>query len=55
MHFIIKLIHDHVLEVLYWLTEDQVAEIFMKTLTEVNGTLITTLECGQMLLLETKL
>ena len=38
MHFIRKLINDHVLEFLYFLTEDQVEEIFMKTLTEVKFT-----------------
>lgn len=38
MHFIKKLIHDHVLEVLYCPTEDQVADIFTKTLTEVKFT-----------------
>ena len=38
MHFIKKIINDHVLEVLYFLTEDQVADIFMKTLTEVKFT-----------------
>ena len=32
MHFIKKLINDHVLEVLYCPTEDQVADIFTKTL-----------------------
>jgi hypothetical protein len=36
MHFIRKLINDHVLEVLYCLTEDQVVDIFTKTLTEVK-------------------
>ena len=38
MNFIIKLINDHVLEVLYCLTEDQVANIFMKSLIEVKFT-----------------
>ena len=38
MHFIRKLINDHVLEVLYFLTEDQVADIFTKTLTEAKFT-----------------
>eukprot|EP00253_Pinus_taeda_P012224 PITA_12224 len=33
MHFIRKLIHDHVLEVQYCSTDDQVAEIFTKALT----------------------
>lgn len=36
MHLIRKLISDHVLEVLYFLTKDQVANIFTKTLTEVK-------------------
>eukprot|EP00253_Pinus_taeda_P032645 PITA_32645 len=34
MHFIRKLIHDHVLEVQYCSTNDQVANIFTKALTE---------------------
>eukprot|EP00253_Pinus_taeda_P021274 PITA_21274 len=34
MHFIRKLIHDHVLEVQYCSTDDQVADIFTKALTE---------------------
>ena len=38
MHFIRKLINDHVLEVLYCPTEDQVADIFTKTFTEVKFT-----------------
>jgi hypothetical protein len=38
MHFIRNLINDHVLEVLYCLIEDQVADIFMKTLVEVKFT-----------------
>ena len=38
MHFIKKIINDHVLKVLYCLTEDQVVDIFMKTLTEVKFT-----------------
>jgi hypothetical protein len=38
MHFIKKLINDHVLEVLYCPMEDQVAYIFTKTLTEVKFT-----------------
>jgi len=33
MHFIKKIIHYHVLEVIYFLAEDQVADIFSKTLT----------------------
>ena len=38
MHYIRKLINDHILEVLYCLIEDQVADIFTKTLTEVKFT-----------------
>ena len=38
MHFIRKLINDHVLEVLYCLTEDQVVDIFTKALTELKFT-----------------
>eukprot|EP00253_Pinus_taeda_P002241 PITA_02241 len=38
MHFIRKLIHDHVLEVQYCSTNDQVADIFTKALTEVKFT-----------------
>jgi hypothetical protein len=38
MHFIRNFINDHVLEVLYFSTEDQVANIFPKTLTEVKIT-----------------
>eukprot|EP00253_Pinus_taeda_P029742 PITA_29742 len=38
MHFIRKLIHDHVLEVQYCSTDDQVADIFRKALTEVKFT-----------------
>jgi hypothetical protein len=34
MHFIRKLIHDQVLEVFFCPTEDQVANIFTKSLTE---------------------
>jgi hypothetical protein len=36
MHFIRKLIHDQVIEVLFYPTEDQVADIFTKSLTEAN-------------------
>ena len=36
MQFIINLVHDHVLEVLYFPIDDQVAEIFTKSLTEVK-------------------
>eukprot|EP00253_Pinus_taeda_P006503 PITA_06503 len=38
MHFIINLIHDHVLEVEYFSTNDQVADIFTKALTEAKFT-----------------
>ena len=38
MHFIRKLINDHVLEVLYCPTKDQVVDIFTKTLTKVKFT-----------------
>eukprot|EP00253_Pinus_taeda_P008301 PITA_08301 len=38
MHFIRKLIHDHVLEVQYYSTDDQVADIFTKALTEAKFT-----------------
>jgi len=38
MHYIINLINDHVLEVLYCPIEDQVADIFTKTLTKVKFT-----------------
>eukprot|EP00253_Pinus_taeda_P014810 PITA_14810 len=38
MHFIRKLIHDHVLEVQYCSTDDQVVDIFTKSLTEVKFT-----------------
>eukprot|EP00253_Pinus_taeda_P035870 PITA_35870 len=40
MHFIRKLIQDHVLEVQYCSTDDQVADIFTKALTEVKFTKI---------------
>jgi hypothetical protein len=36
MHFIINLIHVQVIEVLFFPTEDQVADIFTKSLTEVK-------------------
>jgi hypothetical protein len=36
MHFIRNLIHDQVIEVLFFPTEDQVADIFTKSLTEEN-------------------
>eukprot|EP00253_Pinus_taeda_P025111 PITA_25111 len=38
MHFIRKLIHDHVLEVQYCSTDDQVADIFTKALIEAKFT-----------------
>eukprot|EP00253_Pinus_taeda_P033006 PITA_33006 len=38
MHFIRKIIHDHVLEVQYSSTNDQVADIFTKALTEAKFT-----------------
>eukprot|EP00253_Pinus_taeda_P030973 PITA_30973 len=38
VHFIRKLIHDHVLEVQYCSTDDQVAEIFTKALIEAKFT-----------------
>eukprot|EP00253_Pinus_taeda_P004157 PITA_04157 len=38
MHFIRKIIHDHVLEVQYCSTDDQVADIFTKALTEAKFT-----------------
>eukprot|EP00253_Pinus_taeda_P029053 PITA_29053 len=38
MHFIKKLIHDHVLEVQYCSTDDQVIDIFTKALTEAKFT-----------------
>ena len=38
MHFIRKFIHDHLLEVKYCSTDDQVADIFTKALTEVKFT-----------------
>jgi hypothetical protein len=36
MHFIRKLIHDQVIEVLFFPTEDQVANIFTKPFTEAK-------------------
>eukprot|EP00253_Pinus_taeda_P030567 PITA_30567 len=38
MHFIKKFNHDHLLEVQYWSTNDQVANIFTKALTKVKFT-----------------
>ena len=34
MNFITKLIHDHILEVLFFPTNDQLVDIFTKSLTE---------------------
>ena len=36
MHFIRNLVHDHVLETLYFPTDDQVADIFTRYLTKVK-------------------
>jgi hypothetical protein len=36
MHFIKNIIHDEVIEVLFFPTEDQVADIFTKSLTEAK-------------------
>ena len=36
MHFIGNIIHDRVIEVLFFPTEDQVVDIFTKSLTEVK-------------------
>ena len=36
MHLIIKLVHDRVLEVIFFPTYDQVADIFTKSLTEAK-------------------
>ena len=36
MHFIRNLVHDHVIEVLYCPTDEQVADIFTKSLTEAK-------------------
>ena len=36
MHFIRNLVHDHVLDVLFFPTNDQVADIFTKSLTEAK-------------------
>ena len=36
MHFIKNLVHDHVLEILYCPTDDQVRDIFTKSLTEAK-------------------
>ena len=44
MHFIRNIINDHVLEVLYCPTEDQVVDIFTKTLIEVKFTKLRLME-----------
>ena len=36
MHFIKKIVHDRVLEVLFFPTNDQVADIFTKSLTKAK-------------------
>ena len=36
MHFIKNLVHDNVIEVLYCPTDEQVADIFTKSLTEAK-------------------
>ena len=36
MHFIRNLVHDRVLEMLYFPTDDQVVDIFTKSLTEAK-------------------
>ena len=36
MQFIINLVHDHIIEVLFFPTDDQVADIFTKSLTEAK-------------------
>ena len=36
MHFIRNLIHDHILEVQYCRTDDQIEDIFTKALTEAK-------------------
>ena len=36
MHFIKNLVHDHVLEMIYFPTDDQVADIFTKSLIEAK-------------------
>jgi hypothetical protein len=36
MHFIIKIIHDRVIEVLFFPTKGQVVDIFTKSLTEAK-------------------
>ena len=40
MHFIRNLVHDHVLEMLYFPTDDQVEDIFTKSLTKVNFSIL---------------
>ena len=36
MHFIRKLVHDYIIEVLFFPTNDQVADFFIKSLIEVK-------------------
>ena len=36
MHFIRNLVHDHVIKVVYFPTDDQVVDIFTKSLTEAK-------------------
>ena len=36
MHFIKNIIHDHVIKVLFFPIDDQVADIFTKSLTEAK-------------------
>ena len=36
MHFIKNLVHDYILEVLFFPTNDQVADIFTKSLTKAK-------------------
>ena len=36
MHFIINIVHDHDLEVLFFPTDDQVVDIFTKSLTKAK-------------------
>ena len=40
MHFIRNLVHDRVIEVLYFPTDDQVADIFTKSLTEAKFSIL---------------
>jgi hypothetical protein len=36
MHFIKNIVHDHILEVLFFPLDDQVVDIFTKSLTEAK-------------------